>query len=96
MKIENSNNTTHTKELLPQIVERIFSICRTDPNFHLKDEMEIIGNKIESVNQKITKQNQLLEQSDILKKDIIQRIEIIDNENNNKQSELLELLGSEL
>lgn len=96
MKIENTNSPVNTQELLPQIVERIFAICKTDPNFHLKNEMEIIGNKIESINQKILKQDHLLEQSNILKKDILERIEILDNENQNKQNELLELLGSDL
>jgi len=96
VKIENTNSPVNTQELLPQIVERIFAICKTDPNFHLKNEMEIIGNKIESINQKILKQDHLLEQSNILKKDILERIEILDNENQNKQNELLELLGSDL
>lgn len=96
MKIENPEPISKTKELLPQIVERIFAICRTDPNFHLKNEMEIIENKLQSINQKIAKQDQLLEQSNVLKKDIIQRIELIDNNNIHKQSELLESIGSEI
>lgn len=96
MKIENPENISKMKELLPQIVERIFAICRTDPNFHLRNEMEIIENKLQSINQKIAKQDQLLEQSSKLKKDIIQRIEIIDNDNIHKQNELLESIGSEI
>lgn len=95
MKIENINQPVNTKELLPQVIDRIFSICKSDPTFHLKDELEIVENKMMSIRQKIEKQESLLRQSDELKKDLIQRIEILDDHNEQKQAELLELIGSE-
>lgn len=95
MKIENINQPVNTKELLPQVIDRIFSICKSDPTFHLKDELEIVENKMMSIRQKIEKQESLLKQSDELKKDLIQRIEILDDHNEQKQAELLELIGSE-
>lgn len=96
MKIEIFDFKVSHKELLPQIIDRIFSICRNDPNFKLKDEMEIVENRMESLRQKIKKQEDLLTQSNQLSKDLIQRIEILENQNERKQTELLELLGSEL
>lgn len=96
MKIELREENNSHKELLPQIVDRIFSICKVDPSFHLKDEMEIIENKIQSLLNKITKQDKLLEQSEVLKKDLVQRIEIMEDENIRKQTELLETLGSDV
>ena len=96
MKIEKVDQVPVTKELLPQIIDRIFSICKSDPTFHLKNELEIVENKITSNRTKIKKQHSLLKQSDELRKDIIQRIEILDDHNERKQIELLESLGSEL
>lgn len=96
MKIEIVDQPVKPQELLPQIVDRIFSVCKSDPSFHLKDELEIIENKIISLQHKINRQNSLMEQSDKLKKDIMQRIEIIDEHNQRKQVELLESIGSEL
>jgi len=96
VKIEHPEPSVNIKELLPQVVDRIFSICKSDPSFHLKDELEIVENKMLSLKQKIEKQDGLLKQSEELKKDIIQRIEILEDHNQQKQSELLELIGSEL
>lgn len=96
MEIEISEQKNSNKDLLPQIVDRIFSICKVDPSFHLKDEMEIIGNRIQSILNKIEKQDNLLKQSENLKKDLIQRIEVMDDSNGKNQAELLETLGSEL
>lgn len=90
-----TQENTH-RELLPQIVDRIFAVCRNDPNFQLKDEMEIVENRMESLRQKIKKQELLLSQSNELSKDMMQRIEVLDNQNEQKQIELLESLGSDI
>lgn len=96
MKIEKVDQHSVPQELFPQVVDRIFSVCKSDPSFHLKDELEIIENKMLSLQRKIEKQDSLIEQSNNLKKDIIQRIEIISEHNQQKQIELLESIGSEL
>jgi len=96
MKIEVVSVESSHRELLPQIVDRIFSVCRNDPNFELKDEMEIVENRMESLKQKIDKQVQLLHQSNELSKDLMQRIEVLSNQNEKKQIELLESLGSDI
>ena len=96
MNIEVPTPEEKTKELLPQIVDRIFAICRNDPNFKLKDEMEIVENRMASLSQKIDKQEGLLSQSNKLSKDLMQRIESLGSENERKQMELLESLGSDI
>jgi heterodisulfide reductase subunit B len=95
MKIETTEQEYSTKELLPQIIDRIFSICRVDPSFHLKDELEILENKMEAILSKLEKQNKLLKQASDIKKDLEDRIEIMKDSNSRKQNELLENLGSE-
>lgn len=96
MKIEKKEELLKSKELLPQIVERIFFICRNDPNFRLKNELESVDEQLENLQKKISKQDALLKQSQVLKKDLHDRINIIENQNRIKQSALLEGLGSEL
>jgi hypothetical protein len=96
VKIETIEEKINSQELLPQIIERIFSICRVDPNFKLKDELEIVENKIKSIKQKIERQDMLLERSATLKKDLLQRLEILNDQNEKKQISLLESLGAEL
>jgi len=96
MKIEKLDQKNETKELIPQIVKRIFAICRTDPHFPLKNELESVEGRLEGINKKIEKQDNLLKQSKTLKEDFTQRIEILNDSNTRKQSELLENLGSEL
>ena len=95
MKIEKTEQKNHSKELLPQIVDRIFSVCRADPSFELKDEMEIAENKIQALTQKINKQQSLINQAEGMKKDLSNRLEVLNDENIRKQAELLESLGSE-
>ena len=96
MKIEIFENKESNRELLPQIMDRIFAVCKNDPNFQLKDEMEIIENRTTSLKQKIKKQEGLLTQSNLLTKDLSQRIEVLENQNERKQTELLEALGSNI
>ena len=96
MKIEIFENKESNRELLPQIMDRIFAVCKNDPNFQLKDEMEIVENRTTSLKQKIEKQDVLLSQSNLLSKDLLQRIEVLENQNERKQTELLEALGSDI
>ena len=81
------------QELLPQIIERIFAICKNDSHFELKDELKEIENKIENINNKISKQKKLMEQSVNLKKDMLERISILDDQNEKKQMKLLDSIG---
>jgi hypothetical protein len=96
VKVENIDKKENPQVLLPSIVDRIFLICKNDPNFKLKNEMEIVENRIESLKKKRDKQSDLLEQSNTIKKDLMQRIEVLEDQNSKKQIELLESLGSEL
>jgi hypothetical protein len=51
---------------------------------------------MQSLINKIRKQDSLLEQSNELLRDLNQRVEILDAQNEKKQIELLESLGSDL
>jgi hypothetical protein len=96
MKIEILEKKHTTKEMLPQVLERIFAICKTDPDFPLKDKLESVEYVIENLNKKIKKKNHLYNQGQKLKKDLETKLELINNSNLELREQILETLGSEL
>ena len=84
------------KEMLPQIVNRIFSICKTDTNFPLREQIGGVDRKIAIVKQRIKKQNDLFKQSQKLTSSLNERITILEDRNANLKERLIESLGSEL
>jgi hypothetical protein len=96
MKLEILKETPIKKETLPRVVNRIFSICKTDPHFKLKEEMKTVEGKIGNLKNKVDKQLKLLEQSKKLQEEVRKRIALIKADNESRQTELLEDLGSEL
>jgi hypothetical protein len=83
----------NTQELIPQIIDRIFAICKNDSNFELNNDFKNIDEKINLLKNKINKQDKLLNKSINFKKDILKRIAILDNQNEKKQIELLEYMN---
>jgi len=96
VKIEYPEKRTTTKELLPQIVERIFAICKTDGNFPLKGKMGNIDDEIKIIKNQIAKQEKLLNDSKKLTSNIMSRLTTLRNSNQSLRDRLLESLGSEL
>lgn len=96
MNIEYPEKKTNTKELLPQIVERIFAVCKTDSNFALKSKMTNVDDTLESFQRKIRKQDSLVEQSKGLTSNIVNRLSNLRKSNEELRDKLLESLGSEL
>jgi hypothetical protein len=96
MQIECPKEKINIQETLPLIIEKIFAICKTDPNFHLKDELEIVDNKKKALIQKIERQDLLIQKAQDVLKEYEKRNALLREANLKKQSELLEQLGSEL
>ena len=96
MKIEYPEKRPITKELLPQIVERIFAVCKTDSNFPLKSQMSNIDDQLDTIKKQIRKQDKLLNDSKNLNSNILSRLTNLRNSNQELRDKLLESLGSEL
>jgi septal ring factor EnvC (AmiA/AmiB activator) len=96
MKFEEVEVKKDNKEMLPQIVNRIFSICKTDKNFPLKEQIERVEKKMTFLKHKIKKQNDLFKQSQQLTYQLDERLNILEDQNANLKEKLLESLGSEL
>ena len=93
MQIEQLENTSERTELLPQIAERIFAVCRLDPMFCKNSELDKLEEELEEIQTKIAKQKQLLERSYEAEKELTLRLQNITDDNETKQIELLEKIG---
>lgn len=96
MELQVLTESQGKKETLSDVVNRIFAICKTDPHFKLKTEMKTVDEKLQVLKRKIAKQESLLNQSNELAENVKRRIALIQQENETRQTELLETLGSEL
>jgi len=103
MKIEKSikkiklEELQKKKEFLPSILNEIFVICKSDPLFSKSiDNTKELDSKIKILENKISKQNKLLEKSEKLKSSIIKKIEFVENSNFELRAKLLEQLGSDI
>ena len=96
MKVEILNEKLNFKENLSDLINRIFTVCKTDPHFKFKSEIKKVEENVKSIKGKVKRQDNLLEQSTRLTDDVSKRILSIKEDNESKQIELLESLGSEL
>lgn len=96
MKFEEIEKRKVSKEMLPQVVNRIFSVCKADTNFPLREQINHIDNHMLILKSKIKKQNRLFKQSQKLAHELNERLTILEDRNANAKERLLESLGSEL
>jgi hypothetical protein len=96
MKIITIEQEKNVKEKLPQVLNRIFEICKSDPNFPMKEKLESLEESILRVKQKIKKQDELLEKSKEISKDFSKKISFYEEENEELRGKILESLGSEI
>ena len=97
MEVINENNfETKASEQLPQILNRIFSICKNDPSFQLKEELQISEETMEKLQVKIDRKKNLISKSKDILENLQKRNKKLENDNNDLKAKLLEALGSEL
>ena len=83
------------KNLIPFIIDKVFTICKEDDNFLIENATKI-ENKIHVLNEKLEKQKSLLNQSKTIEKDLTEKITKLDNESFSLKVNILEKLGSGL
>lgn len=94
MEIISESKELELSEQLPQIIQRIFSVCKADPSFPLKDQMKRIEGEISVVRAKLIKQEALLRKSRKAKNDLSERVKGLIDKNSDLKEQLLEELGS--
>ena len=96
MEIISESHILEYKEVLPQVLLRIFSICKTDPNFPLKDNIKEIESEVNVLQHKLRRQSSILDKSSDIKTNLQKRIDLLEQKNFDMMSNLLEELGSEI
>lgn len=96
MEIISESQNLESKEMLPQILLRIFTICKTDPNFPLKNQIHDIEGKVKVLQAKLKRQAAILEKSKLLRENLQHKVSTLDQKNVEIKSALLEELGSEI
>jgi septal ring factor EnvC (AmiA/AmiB activator) len=96
MEIISEGLTIENKEMLPQILMRIYSVCKNDKSFHLRHKMDKIDEQLISLSERIEKQERILKESQKIRLDLTKRLDEIKQETFDNKSRLLEELGSEI
>ena len=96
MKIIPTEERKLKNEMLPQIMDKIFAICKNDKSFKSKDKMQAVEEVSVKLNDKIDKQKKLLVRGSNMIKDVKDRIETLDQTNEKLRTDLLSLIGGSL
>lgn len=96
MEVINESLEVENKEVLPQILMRIFSVCKVDPDFPLKGQIESIELETNTINSKLKKQEVLIKKVIAMRDDLSNRLQDRRQDNFEIKSRLLEELGSEI
>lgn len=96
MKIISESNNVEFKEMLPQIMMRMYAVCKNDPSFHLKTQVVEVEKKVSVLNRQLEKKEELLQKSNEIHDDLKKRLDDIEQKNYELKSRLLDELGSEI
>ena len=80
---------------LPQIIDRMFAICKEDKSFKSKPKLEAVEAVSKKLNEKINRQKTLLKRGDDMMIDVKGRIQTLDESNEKLRSDLLMMLVGE-
>lgn len=90
----NLEHKLKNEEFLSLIFSEIFMICSEDKELKENSKVEL-SSKIKELESRILKQNEILSKANDLKKNLVDKISILEDENQNLKERLLEMLGSE-
>jgi hypothetical protein len=96
MQVINEESKVENNELFPQILMRIFSVCKNDKNFPLKEKISQVESEIVLLEKQIEKQNKILNETIVLRDNLSLKLKEIRQENFEIKSRLLEELGSDI
>ena len=96
VKVLNEGAEVINNESLPKILTRIFAVCKEDPNFNLREQIEDVENSIIFLETKLNSNGKLLDEADEILETLKKRVDNLEQRNFETKSRLLEELGSEL
>jgi cell shape-determining protein MreC len=96
MEVISETLILENKDMLPQILMRIFAVCKADSNFPLRHKIDLVEGEVDALNKKIVRQKELVNQTLKMRDDLSNRLQTLRQENFELKSRLLEELGSEI
>ena len=84
------------KEQWKTIFDRIFSVCKKNPQFQVNDRIKELDVEIKILEEKLGKNNDIINRAEEFRKDIQYKLSLLDDQNLDLKSKVLEKLGSEL
>ena len=87
---------SRNKELIPNVMERLFMICREHTDDKTKDNIDDVVKRIKELSNTLDTQKKLLKKAETTRDELANKVEGLENLNISKRSQLLEDLGSEL
>lgn len=92
----NSEQKENNEDFLSIVLNHIFAIAKSDKNFSIQEKSDKVKEEIESLNEKVVKQQKLLDQANTIEHETMKKIKDLDEQNFAMKSRLLEILGSEI
>jgi hypothetical protein len=83
-------------EDIPQIIHRIFSICKQDHSFPHKKEMIGLDDESNAIRKKIKSKEEVIKKALKFESQMRNRLSEVQDQNLTKREKILESLGSEL
>jgi len=83
-------------DLIPTVIDKIFSICKEDSTFSISSDISDIDNKLKSLEAKLYKQKKLLEKANGMEITILSKLKLLEDDSYGIKVRVLESLGSEL
>lgn len=96
MNVILENNNVVGKEKWKNIFDRIFVVCKNDPHFKMNDKVKQLDSEISVLEGKVNKSNDIVSKAEEFKKDMKRKLELLDDQNIELKSTILEKLGSAL
>lgn len=90
----NLEHKLKNEEFLSLVFSEIFKICSEDKELEKESKYQLVE-KCKELEEKISKQNDLLSKAEGLKSSITEKLSAIEDENQRLKERLLEMLGSE-
>ena len=94
MEIVRKEKRADPSEQLPQIINRIYSVCKEDPSFPLRDKIRLVESEVLGVKKKLASQALLLKKSRDTRQKLISRLAKLEQRNTEIREDLLRELGS--
>jgi len=96
MKVILENLPVIKKENWKNVFDRLFAVCKMDPHFKVNEKTEEIDIEISELETKLQKNKEIIKRADEYRKDLERKVKLLDEQNYETKSLVLEKLGSEI